>query len=794
MWQFVLKAEKVFKFPARASSRDFWSSYLISKEGIQVIVNQIKAADKFQNRNAALDFFGSIKDEEEFIEDKYQHLWDSGQYEVEDLAENLKLLKDTVMNMIREDTSRLQSNRATNPPRSQRMVWKRNTWNNNINSILSAIDSGETSGSEFMVNVKSMNSFIEDEPSYVKANPISSQDKKKLMVGLKGTSILNKSIVSITFTTRNIARQTTREDKVSSTETQEVDVTLVKKIIKDVLEGWDIKEEGSLLEARKEFNTDNVESDVKIIVKDLQDNFDEEQIFRSALSIVPEIKRSALAEHIGSFSQEDIIRVESKELKYRVNPIGISQVRTYIYQFLTTQYISKNVADLLPANPHGYTGSLLGEIFVKRSAGNRPRLNKYLDVLLDDSLENMSGKNFFEKYRSALKNRMFVNEDKITNEFIREMTSLFYVTKGDDDESVDSQSKKEKINLLNKNPIGLDADAKPKQVQEAIKTKLNEGGSYTEAFNKYSTELNEQINQATNGMSEPIMKFILWAIETKKISRLKRRFGWEDFKVNHIKENPSVDDGKEITIGDNTFKIFKFGDSTSRKYASEFIQSIREDSYVAKAYAQYKRDNNMKANVQENAINFLYEGRGYSSPQLKNSDVEAKYNSLSSLEKGLSAIVYGAFKDNKSLRDVFKGKVKHSAKQMDFLELIHVIANADADIGEKGRFERLWSSFDSAFNKLGKLSEEERESYIETSDEIPFIRLIKQFGNKIQSALKSIRNGLIDIVEEKLNDLVNNPDDYEKKFDRTIRDKQGRTRLQFKVYERLEQLNLISEA
>ena len=131
---------------------------------------------------------------------------------------------------------------------------------------------------------------------------------------------------------------------------------------------------------------------------------------------------------------------------------------------------------------------------------------------------------------------------------------------------------------------------------------------------------------------------------------------------------------------------------------------------------------------------------------------------------------------------------------MDFLELIHVIANADADIGEKGRFERLWSSFDSSFNKLSKLSEEERESYIQTSDEVPFVKLIKQFANKIKSALTSIRNGLIDIIETKLEDLVNNPDDYEKKFDRTIRDKKGAVRMQFKVYERLEQLGLISEA
>ena len=69
---------------------------------------------------------------------------------------------------------------------------------------------------------------------------------------------------------------------------------------------------------------------------------------------------------------------------------------------------------------------------------------------------------------------------------------------------------------------------------------------------------------------------------------------------------------------------------------------------------------------------------------------------------------------------------------MDFLELIHVIANADADIGEKGRFERLWSSFDSAFNKLNELSEEERESYIQTSDTVPFIKLVKQFANKIK--------------------------------------------------------------
>lgn len=793
MWQFVLKAEKVFKFPARASSRDFWSSYLISKEGVNVIVNQIKAADKFQNRNAALDFFGSINDEEEFIEDNYQHLWGSGQYDVEDLAENLKLLKDTVMGLIKDDTSRLQTSRRSRP--NKRMVWKRNTWNNNLEAILSAIDSGETSNPEFMVNLKSMNSFIEDEPQYVKANPISPQDKKKLMVALKGSPILTKSIVTISFTAKAIARQTTREDKVSSTETQQVDVNLVKKIIKNILEGWDIKEDDNIIEATKKYNTDNVEIEVKTILKDLQTNFEEEQIFRSALSIVPNIKRSALAEHIGSFTQEDVIRVESKEIKYKVNQIGIDQVRTYIYQFLTTQYISKNVADLLPANPHGYTGSLLGEIFVKRSSGNRPRLNKYLDVLLEDNLQNVSGKDFFEEFRNALKNRMFLNEDKVENEYVREMTNLFYVAKGKkEDTEAQSEDKKEKLQLINNHPIGANEDSKTKKVQEAIKTALSQGGEWTSHFNGYKSKLNDSINLATNGMSEPIMKFILWAIETKKRERLRRRWGWDISRIEHIEQNPSVDEGKEVSVGGNTFKIFKFNDSDSRKYATEFIKTIRENSVVAKAYAQYKRDNNIKANVQENAINFLYEGRGYSTPELKNSDVEAKFNSLSSLEKGLAAIVYGAFNDKKSLRDVFKGKVKHSAKQMDFLELIHVIANADADIGEQGRFERLWSSFDSSFSKLSDLSEEERESYIRTSDEVPFIKLIKQFGNKIQSALKSIRNGLIQIIENKLEDIVENPDDYEKKFNRTIRDKRGTTRLQFKIYERLEQLGLISEA
>lgn len=792
MWQFVLKAEKVFKFPARASSKDFWSSYLISKEGVKIIVNQIKASDKFQNRNAALDFFGSINDEEDFIEDNYQHLWISGQYEVEDLAENLKLLKETVLDLIKENTRNWKSGTRSRP--NKRMVWRRNTWTNNLDAILSAIDSGETSNSEFMVNVKSMNSFIEDEQSYVKANPISPQDKKKLLVGLKGTSILNKSIVTIEFTTKTIARQTTREDRVSSTESQEVDVDLVKKIIKDILEGWDIKEDNNSIQARKEFNTDNVEIEVKTLLKDLQVNFNEEQIFRSALSIVPTIQRSALAEHIGSFTQEDILRVESKEVKYRVNQIGIAQVRAYIYQFLTTQYISKNVSDLLPVNPHGYTGSLLGEIFVKRSSGNRPRLNKYLDVLLEDDLQKLSGDTFFEKYRDALKNRMFVNEDKVKTEFIRDLTNLFYVSKGKkEDVDVKTSDKKAKMSLLNKNPLSVSGDDKPKEVQEAIATQIAQGGAWTEAYNSYTSKLNSSIDAATKGMSEPIMKFILNSIENVRLSRLER-WGWEEREINYIKENPSVNEGKDIEVSGNSFKIYEFEDSTSKKYADRFIKSIRENSKVAKAYAKYKRENNIKANVQENAINFLYEGRGYSSPELKNSDVEAKFNSLSSLEKGLAAIVYGAFNDKKSLRDVFKGKVKHSAKQMDFLELIHVIANADADIGEKGRFERLWSSFDSAFNKLNELSEEERESYIQTSDTVPFIKLVKQFANKIKSALKSIRNGLIDIIETKLEDLVNNPDDYEKKFDRTIRDKKGAVRMQFKVYERLEQLGLISEA
>jgi hypothetical protein len=142
----------------------------------------------------------------------------------------------------------------------------------------------------------------------------------------------------------------------------------------------------------------------------------------------------------------------------------------------------------------------------------------------------------------------------------------------------------------------------------------------------------------------------------------------------------------------------------------------------------------------------------------------------------------------KRIGDLFKGKVKQSAKQMDFLELIHVIVNADGDIGQQGRFMKLFDRIDSALDK-------NRDLDLTQAEELPLLREIKQFANAIQAALKSIRNGLIEITEAKLNDIIDNQKEYRKKFDReVVTNKKKGTKTYFKIMDRLVELGLIVEA
>ena len=263
----------------------------------------------------------------------------------------------------------------------------------------------------------------------------------------------------------------------------------------------------------------------------------------------------------------------------------------------------------------------------------------------------------------------------------------------------------------------------------------------------------------------------------------------------HIKDNSQVKKvKKEIEVGNSNFTIVEFVNNKSNQIAKEFVKVLREGNRASKEYRKFKRENPKfkSMNVQEDAINFLYDARGYQTPSFGKTETTEAFNQLTSLQKGLAAIIYERFESDKSIAELFDGKVKHSSKQMDFLELIHVIANADGDLGEKGRFNRVWSSIDSAINKVPK---EDKEDFILTSDGVPFIREIKLFANKIIAALSSIKQGLMQVVENKLEDMVNNQPKYEKLFNRTIREKGGqkRIKLYFKVYDRLEELGLISE-
>ncbi len=809
MWELILVKSEVFQFPKRNAQVNYWGSVISTKENLNSMIEKMKAAKSFTDKQATKDFFLGITDEEDFVMSNYSYLWAMDKYDLDDLAENLKLLKEAVMPLIKANISEEQSKRSKQKTSEQargRYSWKKKSWKENVNNLINDIESGSNADE----NIKALNAFIEDESDYVKSNPISEEGKNKLLLGLKRHKAILTTRASIVFIVKNKS-----------------DYDEIKQTISEIFGDWETKTSDKEIIVMKTYTTDNADVEVKQLMLDLSHNLQEAGIPKMSLTVdefSPKLTKSALAQHLGYKSQEQIGKLELEpEKNYKVAEIDTRKVKTYIHQFLNTTFISKYVSELLPEGDKGYTGSLLGEIFVKRKAGNRPRLNKYLDVLLEDSVDKAKADDYFESFRKALATRMFVNEDKIRTDFVRDAVNIFllennrrdfvtpFSTKGKrDKETGEGEQRmtpeqiaqytervknriKDKVNYKLFSTIdGVSDTTKVKDIQNRIVELISEGGEWTEAYNEYEALTQEKVNKTLHSMTKPIMTYLFELLETDNLRRVARRHGMDEKELIHIRENPQLKSEEGITedLGKEKVTLYHFEDTLSSRYAVKFVTMIRENSRAARAYEQWKRSNPQFKSmlVQEGAIKFLYDARGYQSPNFENQNVLDKFNTLSSLEKGVAAIIYETFKSKKSIRKLFEGKVRHSAKQMDFLELIHVIANADGELGETGRFERVWSKIESAFEKNSDMD-------IAQAEEIPFMAEIRLFSNKIKAALKSIKNGLQKVIENKLKDIIANQEKYKEKFDREIvtNEKRG-TKTYFKIMDRLHELGLIVEA
>jgi hypothetical protein len=813
MWEIMLIKSEVFQFPKRGAQVSYWGSVIAEEKNLNKTIKLMKEAKSFTDKQATKDFFLGINDEEDFVMSNYSYLWAMDKYDLDDLAKNLKTLKDATMPLITKNISEEQSKRrgkTANVPeekRRGRYSWKKKNWQENIDFLIADIDEGR----DVKENVKGLNAFIEDEPSYVKSNPIQSEDRKKLLLGLKNHKVLTTTRAEVLFDIKDESF----EDE-------------VKTSLKGIFEDWETKEESAAILFSKVFTTDNVDDDLKTLMADTSTSLQEIGVPSGAVVLgneYPKLKKSALATHLGYKSAQQVGELELEpEKNYRVDNINTKKVKTYIHQFLTTTYLTKYLNELLPQGGKNYTGSLLGEIFVKRSAGNRPRLNRYLDVLLEENLDTVKADDYFETFRKALATRMFTNENKIRTDFIRDAVNIFllennrrdFVTPFSQKEGKDrmtpeelveytkmvKESIKGKINYKLFSVIdGVSPQAKVKDIQDRIAELVSAGGEWSEAYNEYVAITQEKVDKALNSMTEPIMKYLMSILESDNLRRVSRRVGVSEKDLQYIKDNPQLtsEQGIKRMIGKEQITLFNFEDNKSRRIATEFVRNLRENQRAARGYEAWKRANpEFKSMlVQENAIKFLYDARGYQSPEFDNTDVTDKFDALTSLQKGVATIIYdtlkGETKDGETTRpkrigDLFKGKVKQSAKQMDFLELIHVIVNADGDIGQQGRFMKLFDRIDSALDK-------NRDLDLTQAEELPLLREIKQFANAIQAALKSIRNGLIEITEAKLNDIIDNQKEYRKKFDReVVTNKKKGTKTYFKIMDRLVELGLIVEA
>ena len=100
MWEIMLIKSEVFQFPKRGAQVSYWGSVIAEEKNLNKTIKLMKEAKSFTDKQATKDFFLGINDEEDFVMSNYSYLWAMDKYDLDDLAKNLKTLKDATMPLI----------------------------------------------------------------------------------------------------------------------------------------------------------------------------------------------------------------------------------------------------------------------------------------------------------------------------------------------------------------------------------------------------------------------------------------------------------------------------------------------------------------------------------------------------------------------------------------------------------------------------------------------------------------------------------------------------------------------
>tara|TARA_R100000329_G_scaffold139186_1_gene120988 strand:+ start:399 stop:2732 length:2334 start_codon:yes stop_codon:yes gene_type:complete len=776
MWQLILKANKSgfkskdeFSFTPsdnRGEARQVIGGLLeMDTQALKLTIDAIKAT-KISGIPEAIRLFEQYElEKEEFLEDKFLLVYDRDE---ERTKNNMDLLVKDLLPELYKSVSQRQRQRA----KGKDFYIKRNTFDQRIKQLETGLESNE----DVSGLINQLKNFLETDLSYA-TKRLNATQKEKLL--------------GLFF--NNMPKE------ITPTHIVKVDSEFVK-VFKKVFKDWKFKN-GQFMKTTLE----DIKMDELIVL--VKAEMGETKL---GTKVDYTIDYPPIAEMLGKADKKQMETITAEKEKLRAVNVDIPEVRVYLNQFLSTPGVAqfKYKKLLIPSNIKGQKTNL-SKLLDKSQRGRTVSLNQYINLILDESFDDVGMKNFFDRFISRLDASKGISDKRARNEFIN--VALNIVREGVDptrlEEGILEQTTPESLKEIREvvetidgiNDVTSDTARKKK-----IVSALRENETVKSAFRNYKNTLIGAAELVTRKCTEPMKDFIEFLFgeyfigddsEYAPLEKMEKNEFIADFLDSIIDLNEDAETASEAFDSIDWNKkeqgekvTYTIGDSSLNSQLNSFIDIIYEKyltnytKFKGNKYPNYDYETTPAARKTAQLDSKLDEAT---------SDLAiSEFNSLDNLQKRIANTIFDLISKKKTLEDYFGTTIRVNGSTPEFLDIIKVLYLVSIDVAPR--------NISSNFNKLikdisVKMKEaHDDENFFSNRNELPMKREIQQMSRLVKQAVPAIKEGLKESIQNILDNIVENPNKY-LGLTTTRRVGNKKTKVEMLVIDRLKNLGLIQD-
>ena len=773
MWQQILKANKSgfkskdeFSFTPndhRGEARQVISGLLeMDTQALKLTIDAIKATE-ISGIPEAIRLFEQYGIEgEDFLEDKFLLVYDKDE---ERTKNNMDLLVKNLLPELYKSVSQRQRQRA----KGKDFYIKRN----NFEQRLKELETGLESDEDVSGLINQLKNFLDTNLNYAtKRLKVPQQEK---LLGLFFTK-LPKEITP------------THKIKVDSKV-----VGAFKKVLKD----WTFKNGEFMKTTLEDIKMD----ELIVLVKGKE---------KLGFKVDYTIDYPPIAEMLGKADKKQMETITSEKLKLSAVNVDIPEVRIYLNQFLSTPGVaqSKYKSLLIPSNTKGRRTNL-AKLLDKSTRGKKVTLNQYINLILDESFDNVGMQQFFDRFISRLDASKGVSNKQARNEFINIILNI--AREGVDQSRLEAgilegttQESLAEIREVTETIDGLNEVTSDTARKKKIISALKENEAVKSAFRNYKNMLVGAAELGTRKCTPPMKDFIeflfgeFWIGDNSKYAPMEKMDNNEFIKdffeaiIDLDEDAEKVEDAlANINWKENTLQkgivIHTIEESGLNTQLNNFITIIYEQ-YLTE-YVKFK-GNKYPDYDYETTTNARKTAQLDSKLDESSNLAISEFNSLDDLEKRIANTIFELIFKKKTLEDYFGKTVVVNGNTPEFLDIIKVLYLVSMDVAQRN----ISNNFNTLIKKISIKMEDaiKDENFFKNKDELPLKKEINQMGRLIKQMVPAIKEGLKTSIQNILDSIIENPHNY-LGLTTTQRVGNKKTKVEMKIIDRLKDLGLMQD-